>query len=87
MPERSLGAYTALTERQIGTTNKHGYHAACDLIARIGDLRARLGQTGEHTAYLGDLLRRYAAKRSFVALLRAAISKPKAAVIHSSRAR
>ena len=77
---------------QIGIANKYGYQAACRLITRIGDLRTRLGQTdkqqaGKHRAYVDDLLRRHAAKRSFVALLHTAIAKPKTTVIYDSRAR
>ena len=92
VPARALDAYTVLAERQIGIANKYGYQAACRLITRIGDLRTRLGQTdkqqaGKHRAYVDDLLRRHAAKRSFVALLHTAIAKPKTTVIYDSRAR
>jgi len=92
MSADALDAYIALAERQIGIANKHGYQAACRLITRIGDLRTRLGQTdkqqaGKHRAYVDDLLRRHAAKRSFVALLHTVIAKPKTTVIYDSRAR
>ena len=87
MSARALDAYIALAERQIGIANKYGYQAACRLITRMGDLRARLGQAGKHRAYVDDLLRRHAAKRSFVALLHTSIATPKTTVIYNARAR
>ncbi|MGG5809166.1 hypothetical protein [Falsiroseomonas sp. CW058] len=70
MPEGALAAYAGLVERQVALTNRQGYEEACRLVARMAALCARRGEEAEHRAFIEDLLRRYGAKRSFVALLR-----------------
>ncbi len=75
MPEEALGAYAALVEWQVGLANRQGYAEACRLVARMGALRGRSGEGAAATAqrrFVEDLLRRHAAKRSFVAMLREA---------------
>ncbi len=72
MPGEALAAYERLVEQQVGLTNKHGYAAACRLVARMGPLRARRGEAAAHRAYVEALLARHRAKRSFVAMLRKA---------------
>jgi hypothetical protein len=73
MPQEALTVYERQAEQQVGLTNKHGYAAACRLIARMAPLRARLGDKAAHQAYVGALLERHRAKRSFVAMLRRAV--------------
>jgi hypothetical protein len=70
MPEDALATFASLVERQVALTNRQGYTEACQLIARMGILRARRGEEAEHRAFVTDLLRRHAAKRSFAGLLR-----------------
>ena len=72
MPAEALAVYERLVEQQVGFTNKHGYAAACRLVARMGPLRARRGEGAAHRAYVEALLARHRAKRSFVAMLRGA---------------
>jgi uncharacterized Zn finger protein len=70
LPDKALAAYGRMVERQVALTNRQGYAAACGLVARMGALRARCGEEAVHEAFIADLLRRHAAKRSFVAMLR-----------------
>jgi uncharacterized Zn finger protein len=72
LPHEALAVYERQAEQQVGLTNKHGYAAACRLIARMAALRARLGNQATHQAYVEALLERHRAKRSFVAMLRGA---------------
>jgi hypothetical protein len=72
MPGEALTVYERQAEQQVGLTNKHGYAAACRLIARMAVLQARLGNQAAHQAYVEALLARHRANRSFVAMLRGA---------------
>lgn len=72
LPDEALGVYARLVERQVALANRQGYAAACALVARMGALRTRCGREAEHAAFVAELLRRHATKRSFVAMLRAA---------------
>ncbi len=71
MPEEALGAYAAIVERQVGLINRQGYAEACRLVARMGAPRGRRDEVAAaQRGFVEDLLRRHAAKRSFVAMLR-----------------
>ncbi len=69
-PQDALNAYAERAEALIRETNRGAYESACRIIRRMSDVRARLGETAAHQAWLDDLARRYKAKRTFVALLR-----------------
>jgi hypothetical protein len=73
VPGEALTVYERQVEQQVGLANKHGYAAACRLIARMAALRARLGEKAAHQAYVEALLERHRAKRSFVAMLRGVV--------------
>jgi hypothetical protein len=70
-PADAISVYQRLAEAQVGLTNKGGYAEACQLISRIAEVRARIGDDGVQRAYVEDLLVRHRAKRNFVAMLRA----------------
>lgn len=68
-PEEALKAYGDLVERGLRTTTQEGYRRACTIIARMGRLRANLGQGAAQTAYVAELAARHKAKRNFIKLL------------------
>jgi hypothetical protein len=52
----------------VGLGGQSNYEHACRIIGRMRLLREALGETRQHTAYLGDLMSRHKAKRNFMKL-------------------
>ncbi|HWA91143.1 MAG TPA: SWIM zinc finger family protein [Rhizomicrobium sp.] len=68
-PGRVWTVYADHVENIVRSGGQRNYQEACKFIARIGDLRAKLGETNAHAAWLDGLALRHKAKRNFMKLL------------------
>ncbi|HEY5411229.1 MAG TPA: hypothetical protein VIJ94_10940, partial [Caulobacteraceae bacterium] len=68
-PREAIAAYSGLIERCVLLTSNEGYARACGLLARVGRLRANLGEPAEQSRHLLELRQRHKAKRNFIRLL------------------
>jgi uncharacterized Zn finger protein len=67
-PAEALKAYADRVERMVRLGGQSNYESAYNMIERMRLLREALGETKQHTAYLGDLTNRHKAKRNFMKL-------------------
>jgi uncharacterized Zn finger protein len=67
-PAEALRVYTDHVERMLRLGGQINYERAYNMIERMRLLRAAVGETRQHTAYLGDLTNRHKAKRNFMKL-------------------
>jgi hypothetical protein len=67
-PAEALKAYADRVERMLRLGGQINYEHAYNMIERMRLLREVLGETKQHTAYLGDLTNRHKAKRNFMKL-------------------
>ena len=67
-PAEALKAYANRVEGMLRLGGQINYEHAYNMIERMRLLREALGETREHTAYLGDLTNRHKAKRNFMKL-------------------
>jgi uncharacterized Zn finger protein len=68
-PAEALKAYGDRVERLVRLGGQSNYDQACQIIGRMRRIRKGLGETAQHTVYLGDLANRHKAKRNFMKLL------------------
>jgi uncharacterized Zn finger protein len=68
-PARAWPVYADHIENIVRSGGQRNYQEACKFIARIGDLRTKLGETNAHAAWLDGLALRDKAKRNFMKLL------------------
>jgi uncharacterized Zn finger protein len=68
-PARAWPVYADHIENIVRSGGQRNYQEACKFIARIGDLRTKLGETNAHAAWLDGLALRHKAKRNFMKLL------------------
>lgn len=70
-PHEALATYERHVEDLVGRGGQPNYQEAARLLARMADVRRRLGDEGGHAAYVADLKTRHKAKRNFMKLLAA----------------
>jgi uncharacterized Zn finger protein len=68
-PSEVLAAFRGKVEQLIVTGGRENYVKTAKFIARMQKIRRRLNKSGDHTAYLADLMTRHKARRNFIKLL------------------
>jgi|AGTN01.3.fsa_nt_gi Uncharacterized conserved protein len=68
-PRQALAVHIRRVDDLVGAGGNGNYEEAVRLIARIGELRQRLGEDAEHPVYVAGLRTRYKARRNFMKLL------------------
>lgn len=65
LPEAAARTYRALAEERIAQTNRGGYEAGCQMLARL----ARIEPAATHAGFIAELRQRHRAKRTLLPLL------------------
>ena len=69
-PAHAWNIFARHVEATVSRGGRNNYEEACRYIARIGQLRAELGEQDAHAAWVDDLAIRHKAKRTVLELLR-----------------